>query len=180
VTTHRHNLLGNRHLTRLDKIVRTVCADFETELTERNGDDNHAHLPVNSPPKIAISKLTTNLESGSSRRMRQELPEPAHHYRRAQRLRSGSYIAGAVAGAPVSVRRQYHIEQQNRPVQDTLGHDRRPREPSPPGRRLAPWPALPVAEGFPQHAVVAGRPGDVAVGPDQASARDRETRSGGT
>lgn len=37
------------------------------------------------------------------------------HYWRAQRLWSGSYFAGSVGGAPLSIVRQY-IEQQNRPL----------------------------------------------------------------
>nr|WP_279638438.1 transposase [Kitasatospora cineracea] len=40
---------------------------------------------------------------------------PVKHYWRAQRLWSGSYFAGSVGGAPLSVVRQY-IEQQNRPT----------------------------------------------------------------
>ena len=47
--------------------------------------------------------------------MRQEFPELVRHYRRAQRLWSGSYFAGSVGGAPLSLLRQY-IEQQDRPV----------------------------------------------------------------
>lgn len=47
--------------------------------------------------------------------MRQEFPDLRRHYYRAQRLWSGSYFAGSVAGAPISVLGQY-IEQQNRPA----------------------------------------------------------------
>jgi putative transposase len=47
--------------------------------------------------------------------MRQEFPDPARHYWRANRLWSGSYFAGSVGGTPISVLRQY-IEQQNRPA----------------------------------------------------------------
>jgi REP element-mobilizing transposase RayT len=74
----------------------------------------HVHLLVNFPPKIALSKLVNSLKGVSSRRMRQEFPELARHYYRANKLWSGSYFAGSVGGAPVSVLRQY-IEQQNRP-----------------------------------------------------------------
>ncbi|MGW4892990.1 transposase [Kitasatospora sp. NPDC004240] len=51
----------------------------------------------------------------SSRRTRQEFPDPVEHHRRAQRLRSGPYVAGSVGGAPLSMVRRY-IEQQNRPA----------------------------------------------------------------
>ncbi len=73
------------------------------------------HLLVNYPPKVAISKLVNSLKGVSSRRLRQEFPDPVGHYWRAQRLWSGSYFAGFVGGAPLSIVRQY-IEQQNRPV----------------------------------------------------------------
>lgn len=108
-------MLTDRHLTRSEEIMRMVCADFETELVELNGEPDHGHILVNSPPKVAISKLVNSLKGVSSRRMRQEFPELAQHYWQAKRLRSGSYFAGSVGGAPISVLRQY-IEQQQRPV----------------------------------------------------------------
>jgi putative transposase len=91
-----------------------VCADFETEPAEFNGEDNHVHPLVNFPPKVALSRLVNSLKGVSSRRMRQEFPELARHYYRANKLWSGSYFAGPVAGAPISVLRHY-IEQHNRP-----------------------------------------------------------------
>lgn len=95
--------------------MRAVCADFETELTEFNGEANHVHLLVNFPPKVAVSKLVNSLKGVSSRRMRQEFPDLAQHYYRANKLWAGSYFAGSVGGAPISVLRQY-IAQQNRPL----------------------------------------------------------------
>ena len=95
--------------------MRAVCADFETELVEFTGENNHVHLLVNFPPKVALAKLVNSLKGVSSRRMRQEFPDLRLHYYRANKLWSGSYFAGSVGGAPLSVVRQY-IEQQNRPV----------------------------------------------------------------
>ncbi|WP_395292353.1 IS200/IS605 family transposase [Kitasatospora hibisci] len=115
VTKYRHKVFAERHLTRLEEIMRDVCADFEVELVEFNGENNHVHLLVNFPPKVALSKLVNSLKGVSSRRLRQEYPELVKHYWRAQRLWSGSYFAGSVDGAPLSIVRQY-IEQQNRPA----------------------------------------------------------------
>jgi putative transposase len=95
--------------------MRAVCVDFETELVEFNGEANHAHLLVNFPPKLTLSKLVNSLKGVSSRRMRQEFPDLMRHYYQANRPWSGSYFAGSVGGAPLSVLRQY-IEQQNGPV----------------------------------------------------------------
>ncbi len=95
--------------------MRDVCADFEVQLEESNGESNHVRLLVNFPPEVALSRLVNSLKGVSSRRMRQEFPDLRRHYYRANRLWSGSYFAGSVGGAPLTVLRQY-IEQQNRPA----------------------------------------------------------------
>ncbi|WP_280719791.1 IS200/IS605 family transposase [Kitasatospora sp. MAP5-34] len=115
VTKFRHKVFNGDHLTRMEEIMRVVADDFECEIVEFNGENNHVHLLVNFPPKVALSKLVNSLKGVSSRRMRQEFPELVRHYWRAQKLWSGSYFAGSVGGAPISVLRQY-IEQQNRPA----------------------------------------------------------------
>ncbi|NEC51435.1 IS200/IS605 family transposase [Actinospica acidiphila] len=119
VTKYRHKVFTDRHLTRCEEIMRAVCEDFEAELVEFNGGNNHVHLLVNFPPKVAVSKLVNSLKGVSSRRLRQEFPDLVRHYWRAQRLWSGSYFAGPVGGAPLSSVKQY-IEQQNRPLRPDL------------------------------------------------------------
>ncbi|WP_330309557.1 MULTISPECIES: IS200/IS605 family transposase [unclassified Streptomyces] len=112
-TKFRHKVFIHAHLTRMEEIMRSVCADFECELVEFNGDDNHVHLLVNFPPKVAVTKFVNSLKGVSSRRLRQEFPDLVRYYWRANKLWSGSYFAGTVGGAPLSVVKQY-IEQQNR------------------------------------------------------------------
>jgi putative transposase len=99
----------------MEEIMREVCADFETELQELNGESNHVHLLVSFPPKVNLSELVNSLKGVSSRRMRQEFPDQRRHSWRANRLWFASYFAGSVGGAPISVLRQF-IEQQNLPV----------------------------------------------------------------
>jgi putative transposase len=84
---------ADRHLKRMEEIMRSVCADVEAELVEFTGEANQVQLLVNFPPKVAISKLVNSLKGVSSRRLRQEFPDLVHHYRRAQHLWSGSYCA---------------------------------------------------------------------------------------
>ncbi len=114
VTKYRHRVFTDRHLSRMEEIMRAVCADFESELVEFNGEADQVHLLVDFPPKVAVSKLVNSLKGVSSRRLRQEFPELESHYWRAKRLWSGSYFAGSVGGAPISVLRAY-IEDQKRP-----------------------------------------------------------------
>jgi len=96
--------------------MRAVCADFETELVEFNGEPDHVHLLVNFPPKVSVARLVNSLKGVSSRLLRREFPDLVRHYWRAQRLWSGSYFAGSVDGAPLEVLHQY-IKQQARPDQ---------------------------------------------------------------
>ncbi|EFL18369.1 transposase IS200-family protein [Streptomyces sp. C] len=68
VTKYRHKVFKDVHLTRMEEIMRSVCEDFETELVEFNGENNHVHLLVNFPPKVAVSKPVNSLKGVSSRR----------------------------------------------------------------------------------------------------------------
>lgn len=80
--------------------MRKVCAGFGAELREFNREASHVHLPVNSPPKVALPKLVNSLKDISCRRIRQEFPDLARHYRQANRLRSASYVAGSAEAQP--------------------------------------------------------------------------------
>jgi putative transposase len=93
----------------------THGTDIPGRLKEFNGEANHVNLLVNLPPKVAVPRLVNSLKGLSSRRMRQDYPDLRRHYRRANRLWSGSYFAGSAGRAPLSALRHY-IEQQNRPA----------------------------------------------------------------
>jgi len=114
ITKYRGNVFSDAHLKSLESIFRSVCADFETELVEFNGEGDHVHLLVNFPPKVSVSKLVNSLKGVSSRRLKQLHPELIKPAYMKNSLWSPSYYAGNVGGAPISVIRQY-IEQQSRP-----------------------------------------------------------------
>ncbi len=60
-----------------------------TDLAEFNSATNYVHLPVNFPPKVALSRLVNSPKDVPSRRPRQEYPELRQPYRKANRLWSG-------------------------------------------------------------------------------------------
>ncbi|KND36954.1 cytosine methyltransferase [Streptomyces acidiscabies] len=101
-------------LTRCEEIMRDVCADFDAELTEFNGEPDHVHLLVHYPPKIALSRLIGSLKGVSARRLRQEFPDHIHRFLWGDHFWSPSYFAASVGGAPLSVIKEY-IENQKRP-----------------------------------------------------------------
>jgi putative transposase len=87
-----------------------ICQDFEARLVEANGEDDHVHLFVEYPPKVALSKLVNSLKGVSSRRLRQLHPEITQRYYQGV-LWSSSYFAASCGGAPLSIIRQYVEDQ---------------------------------------------------------------------
>ncbi len=57
----------------LKDIFESVCKDFNIDLFEMNGEQNHVHLLVNYPPTVSVSKLVNSLKGVSSRMIRKHL-----------------------------------------------------------------------------------------------------------
>ena len=113
VTKYRRHVFTKSILIRMQQVLTSVCDDFEAELLEFDGEDDHVHLLVNYPPKVAISKLVNSLKGVSSRNLRREFPELAARYWKGV-LWSPSYFAASCGGASISIIKQY-IQQQRTP-----------------------------------------------------------------
>jgi putative transposase len=115
VTKYRRGVFDDAMLQRCEKIMREVCANFETELREFNGEADRVHLLVHYPPKIALSKLINSLKGVSARYLRAQYTGRINRIGMGSRFWSRSSFAGSCGGAPLSIIRQY-IEDQQRPV----------------------------------------------------------------
>ena len=113
VAKYRRRVFDGAAIETLRGIFAKVCADFEAELRACDGEDDHVHLLVEYPPKVAISALVNSLKGVSSRLLRQFRPDIAHCYWKGV-LWSPSYFAASCGGAPLSIVRQY-VEQQRTP-----------------------------------------------------------------
>jgi putative transposase len=114
VTKIRYRIFDGNAIERLHAIFSKVCMDFEAQLVEMDGQDNHVHLLVNYPPKHSISALVNSLKGVSSRLLRLERPDLLRHYWKGV-LWSPSYFAASCGGAPCGVLKAY-IEQQKTPL----------------------------------------------------------------
>ena len=114
VTKYRREVFAKVILGDLRNIFASVCLDFEAELVEFDGEDDHVHLLVNYPPKVSVSALVNSLKGVSSRMIRQKNYHGIRKRLRGAALWSPSYFAGSCGGAPIAVIRQY-IEQQQTP-----------------------------------------------------------------
>ena len=113
VTKYRHGVLQGYMFETLKNLFQSVCDDFESELVEFDGESDHAHLLIEYPPKVQISKLVNSLKGVSSRKLKLHHPEVTNMYFKSA-LWSPSYFAGSCGGAPIDIVRQY-IEQQKTP-----------------------------------------------------------------
>jgi len=114
VTKYRRDVLNNPILTRCEQIMRDVCAGMGAELREFNGEDDHVHLLVHYPPKLAISTLVNSLKGISAHYLRKEFTGRINRHIMHGHLWSPSYFAASCGGAPPAVVKEY-IANQKRP-----------------------------------------------------------------
>jgi putative transposase len=114
VTKYRRDVFTKAILDDLQKIFTKVCVDFESELIEFDGEDDHVHLLIDYPPKVAISKLVNSLKGVSSLLIRKKNYPSIKQKLWGGALWSPSYFAGSCGGAPIEIIKQY-IEQQKTP-----------------------------------------------------------------
>ncbi len=114
VTKYRGKVFTKPILSTMREIFEDVCRDFQATLVEFNGEEDHVHLLVHYPPKVAVSRLVNSLKGVSSRHLRRRFPELENRYWKGK-LWSPSYFAASCGGAPISIIRQY-IENQKSPA----------------------------------------------------------------
>jgi putative transposase len=113
VTKYRRRVFDRAAIEALRMIFTGICRDFEAQLVEMDGEDDHVHLLIEYPPKLPVSSLVNSLKGVSSRLLRQHRPEIRKRYWKGV-LWSPSYFAASCGGAPIGIVRQY-IEQQKTP-----------------------------------------------------------------
>jgi putative transposase len=124
VTRHRRGVFTREVPDDLRTVFPGVCTNFESELIEFDGEDDHVHLLIHYPPNVSVSTLVNSLQGVSSRMIRSK------NYP-AIRTLSPPYFAGSCGGAPISILRQY-IGQQRTPDSLATGRHSRPCATSPP------------------------------------------------
>jgi putative transposase len=107
VTKYRRGVITTRVREHLRASLASVCTDFGATLKELDGEDDHLHLLVSYPPKVAISKLVNSLKGVSSRYLRQaNYPEVTRALWGGQ-FWSPSYFAASCGGATLDVIASY-------------------------------------------------------------------------
>jgi putative transposase len=107
-------VLDTEMLNRCKQVMAQVCADFDATLAELNGEQDHVHLLVQYPPKVALSRLVNSLTGVSSRRLRQDFVGRINQAGSRGRCWSPPYFARSCGGPPLPIVK-YYIADQKRP-----------------------------------------------------------------
>jgi len=100
-------------MERLREISTRILIAWEGDLLEFNGEEDHIHLLISIPPKVAPSAMVNNLKTVTARLIRKEFGEHLEKVYRKPVFWSRSYCIITCGGAPLSVIKQY-IEQQGK------------------------------------------------------------------
>lgn len=112
---YRKKIFTKEHLDLMKEVFNDICKINDSTLEEFDGEEDHVHLLITYPPRIALSVLVNSLKGVSSRKLRQKFKVfQKEYWGEDVALWSRSYFVASVGGAPIEILKQY-IEQQNTP-----------------------------------------------------------------
>ena len=114
VTKYRRDVFTNEMLDCLKAVFLETCSQMEAELLEFSGEDDHVHLMVTCPPKLAIANLVGKLKGKSSYVLRRTFWSKIKSKLWGNHFWSPSYCAVSCGGASLEVIKEY-IAAQRRP-----------------------------------------------------------------
>jgi len=117
VTKYRRGVFTSNILNTLKLIFAETCKQMESELLEFGGEDDHVHLMVSSPPKLAIANLVGKLKGKSSYILRKEFWPHIKQKLWGNNLWSPSYCVVSCGGSPLDMVKKY-IEEQRTPTSE--------------------------------------------------------------
>ena len=100
-------------IEQLKNAFTSSCEKLECELLEMNGEEDHVHLLIAYPPKLAISIMVNNLKAVSSRKLRLLNPQMKKQSNTGV-LWSRSYFACSAGGATIETLGNY-VDSQKTP-----------------------------------------------------------------
>jgi putative transposase len=117
VTKYRRNVFTTSMLSRMQEIFEETCEQMDSHLLEFGGEDDHVHLLVESPPKLALSHLIGKLKGKSSYVLRKEFLSVLKLKLWGNHLWSPSYCVVSGGGARLDIIKKY-LEDQRQPTSE--------------------------------------------------------------
>jgi len=115
VTKYRRGCITERVAAVLEESFTKVCGDFDVVLEEVGWEEDHAHLLISYPPKVALSVLVNSLKGASSRKLRERGFKEVQDALWGKAFWSPSYCVVSCGGAPLERIKKY-VENQKGPL----------------------------------------------------------------
>ena len=106
VTKYRCKVFDDPAIEWLQTHCAKVCSTMGAQLMALDGQDDHAHLLIEYPPKLSVSVMVNALKGTSSRLLRRDRPDIASKYWKGV-LWSPSYFVVSAGGAPLETIKAY-------------------------------------------------------------------------
>jgi putative transposase len=120
ITKYRRDVFTEEMLARMKELMNETCEQMEAELIEFGGEDDHVHLLVIVPPKIAVSILVGKLKGKSAYYLRKEFWPQLKDKLWGNHLWSPSYCVVSCGGAPLDIVKEYVKNQRTPPSQKQI------------------------------------------------------------
>lgn len=115
VTKYRRGAVTDRVRSLLVTAAGESCERLEARLIEADGEDDHLHLLVDYPPKVALSRLVGAIKTNTSRKVREQGWPEVTNALWGDHFWSPSYFATSTGGAPLELVAQYVRDQRKEP-----------------------------------------------------------------
>ncbi len=125
VAKYRRNVFTEKMLKRIEEIFKETCIQMDAELIEFGGEDDHVHLMVHCPPKLAVAHLVGKLKGKSSYFIRKEFWEDVKKKLWGGRFWSSSYCVVSCGGAPLEVVKKYVADQRKPSKEKDINQSKR-------------------------------------------------------
>jgi putative transposase len=113
-TKYRRGVLTKEMLDRMKELFSETLLQWEGELLEFNGEDDHVHLLISVTPKTSISNLIGKLKGKTSYFIRREFWDLVKKKLWGKHFWSPSYCVVSCGGAPLEIVKAY-VENQRTP-----------------------------------------------------------------
>jgi putative transposase len=107
VTKYRKKCLEENVLQRAKEITEKLCSEYDIELVEFGGEEDHVHLLLSMHPNIMPSKFINSLKTVTSRLLRKEFSDHFRKYYWKPVLWTRAYCLLTTGGATIETIRKY-------------------------------------------------------------------------
>ena len=122
VTKYRRGAITGRVREEIINASKEVGSRLDFSIIEADGEDDHIHLIIDYPPKIALSRIIMVLKTNTSRRVREKNFPEVEKALWGNHFWSPSYFACSTGGAS--------LEKVHKYVQDQRKEPKRPGRPN--------------------------------------------------